>query len=203
MPLPSRLERCEVRSWFDFPDVKARDFSNRLGDRIRENYNSSKNKTPGGACYDVCYTRVAEATRQVCGTPLPPIDRESTFGRLWGSFMTPLETWMKLPEQYRGKGAAGAMAWANLGFLIEGTDIWSGRLKPGAVIQTWRNRRDYERVRDGKLPSSYGHSFIFLSYVRNGRSIRGMKIADQGFQSSRTLKRGEYGYWVGANTLCP
>jgi hypothetical protein len=94
------------------------------------------------------------------------------------------------------------MAWANLGFLIEETEIWSGRLKPGAVIQTWRRRRDYERVRDGKEPKSYGHSFIFLSYVRNGGSIVGIKMADQGWQSSATLKRGEYGYWVGANTLC-
>ena len=202
MAPPIETRKCEVQSWFDFADVNSRDFSNRLGDRITSNYNSSKNKEPGGACYEVCYARVAEATRQVCGTPLPAIDRVSTFGRLWGSFMKPLDTWLKLPKAYRGKGAAGAMAWANLGFLIEERDIWSGRLKSGAVIQTWRHHRDYERVRDGKEPKSYGHSFIFLSYVRNGKSIVGIKMADQGFQSDSTLKRGEYGYWVGANTLC-
>ena len=40
-----------------------------------------------------------------------------------------------------------------------------GKLKPGAVIQTWVDAGDHDTVRDGKEPQDYGHSFIFLNYT--------------------------------------
>ena len=56
-------------------------------------------------------------------------------------------------------------------------------------------------MRDGDkvLGDNYGHSFIFLNYVYTGSAISGIAMADQGFQSSHALSKGEYAFWVAAN----
>lgn len=176
------------------------DHVNRFGQKIVENYNKAASKTPGGLCYEATYARVSAAAKQV-GVALPALDRTGEFGRLWASFIKPKESWLELSEDYRGKGAAGAIASAGLGTLVDSQGIWSGKLKPGAVIQTWKTTSDYERVRDGdKVENdSYGHSFIFLNYVYSGSAVSGIAIADQGFQSGDPLAKGEYGFWVAAN----
>jgi len=119
--------------------------------------------------------------------------------------VAPQKTWRDLPEEYRGKGAAGAMAWAGLGTLVESDGIWGGLLKPGAVVQVWKHPDDFERVKSGNavVDGSYGHSFIFLHYTYVGSTIDGMVIADQGYQNSRPVARGEYAYWIAANLIPP
>jgi len=176
------------------------DYLNRFGAKVVENYNSSTNKKPGGLCYEASYARVKEAGKSIGAVP-PDLDRTSTFGRLWGSHIKPKESWLKLPEEFRGKGAAGAMAWAKLGTLVEMDGIWRGELKPGAVIQVWKSPGDFERVKKGDevVDHSWGHSFLFLNYVYSGSSITGMAIADQGFENEDPLAKGDYSYWVGAN----
>lgn len=180
----------------------SRSYLNRLGEKIVENYNLSARKMPGGLCYKVCYQRVKEAAKQV-GSPVPDFDNRSDFSRLWGSLIGPKTTWLALPEDYRGKGAPGAMASVGLGYLVDSQGIWSGKLIPGAVIQTWRIFKDFDKVKEGNKSSSYGHSFIFLNYVYSGAGISGIAIADQGFQGTgrgnKPLTQGDYGYWVGAN----
>jgi hypothetical protein len=177
----------------------AGNYVNRLGDKVVENYNKSTRKEPGGRCYDACYARVKEASRQVGGFAVPSIDETTPFGRLWGSHIKDREAWLALPEEYRGKGAAGAMAYAGLGTLVDSDGIWAGKLEPGAVLQTWAVASDYDRVKDGKKPTSYGHSFLFLNYVYSGSSIAGLAMADQGFQNGDPLVKGDYAYWVAAN----
>lgn len=174
------------------------DYLNRLGEKIVDDYNKSNNKEPGGRCYEACYARVKAAAKLVA-VSLPAFDNKSAFSRLWGSLISPKKTWLELPEEYRGKGAPGAMASVGLGTLVNSDGIWAGNLQPGAVIQTWAVASDYEQVRDGGGPTSYGHSFIFLNYIYSGSAISGIAIADQGYQSSRPLTKGDYGYWVGAN----
>jgi hypothetical protein len=177
---------------------------NGLGDQVVDNYNKSTDKEPGGKCHRTCYARVREATGQIGGRKLPEInwddkDNLDDFAILWSSHIGDGKRWRTLPEKYRGKGAAGAMAWKGLGTLVEGPDIWAGKLKPGAVIQAWVDAKDHDKVRDGKPDGVSGHSFIFLHYVKSGSSITGMVIADQGYQNGAPLKRSDYGYWVGAN----
>jgi hypothetical protein len=178
----------------------AADSSNAFGDKVVENYNKSTDKEPGGRCYEACYARVKGASS---GAPavVPALDTISAFGRLWGSYISPKQTWLKLPEEYRGKGAAGAVAYAGLGTLVDSDGIWRGGLKPGAVIQVWKNGADFERVKAGNavVDGSWGHSFIFLNYVYSGSTIVGMAIADQGYQSGDVLTKRQYAYWVGAN----
>ena len=181
---------------------EAADYLNRIGEKVVENYNKSANKEPGGRCYEIAYGRVQEAAKSV-GSVLPALDRTSTFGRLWGSHIDPKETWLDLPEEFRGKGAAGAMAWAKMGTLVSSDAIWRGELKPGAVIQVWKSPEDFDRVKQGDkvVDGSYGHSFIFLNYSYSGTGISGIVIADQGYQDGDPLAKGEYSYWVGANLI--
>ncbi|MGS0528025.1 hypothetical protein ACU8V7_25355 [Zobellia nedashkovskayae] len=57
--------------------------------------------------------------------------------------------WRTLPEEYRGKGNAGAIAYAGMGTLVDSSGIWSGQLRPGALMQVWRYKEDYEKVVQG------------------------------------------------------
>ncbi|WP_372894707.1 LysM peptidoglycan-binding domain-containing protein [Stieleria sp.] len=176
---------------------------NGFGNKVVELYNALSNseKYPNGLCYQIAYNRVKAAAIQV-GVALPSLSSRTSFGRLWGSFInTKTNSWFNLPEKYRGKGAAGAMAYAKLGTLVEQQGIWAGNLKPGAVIQTWSTKSNYELVRDNKRPRGIGHSFIFLRYSTSGGNIVGMHIADQGYQGRNVLSRGHWGYWVGANLV--
>jgi hypothetical protein len=176
---------------------EAADYLNRIGEKVVENYNKSTNREPGGRCYEIAYSRVKEAAKSL-GSVLPALDKTSTFGRLWGSHIEPKKTWLDLPEEYRGKGAAGAMAWAKIGTLVDSDGIWRGDLKPGAVIQVWKSPADFDRVKQGDavVDGSYGHSFIFLNYSYSGSAISGIVIADQGYQDGDPLAKGEYSYWA-------
>lgn len=157
-------------------------------------------KEPGGACFETAYARVSKAAGDI-GKVVPALDNKSTFGRLWGSYVAPQKTWLELPDEFRAKGAAGAMASAGLGVIVNSDGIWSGQLKPGAVLQVWRADDDFDRVKQGiaVVDGSYGHSFIFMHYKYVEQLIVGIVIADQGFQNSSPLSRSDYSYWVGAN----
>jgi hypothetical protein len=60
--------------------------------------------------------------------------------------------------------------------LLEAGRIWSGALRPGAVIQTWKDYKDYIRVLNGEAPRGIGHSFFLHRYVYDGSGISGMKV---------------------------
>lgn len=178
------------------------DHNNRLGDRAAADYSLAAVKEPGGECFATCYDRVKAASKQI-GVAVPDWSDTSDFGRLWGSLIAPKTSWLKLPEAFRGKGAAGAMAHANLGTLVDSQGIWSGALQPGAVVQVWKVASDYDNVRDGIAPSNIGHSFLFMHYVQSGAGISAIAIADQGFQSAAPLTKGTWSYWVAANLGVP
>ena len=181
--------------------------------KIVENYHNSDNKEPNGHCLAVSKGRFEEAYREVHGH-LPYIDLpkemaskshtpRQVFNLLYVSASKTDESWRSLPENYRGKGNAGAIAYAGMGTLVDTSGIWSGQLKPGALVQVWRFKQDYEEVVKGtdvKKLDPYGHSFIFISYVRDeNNAITGLKIADQGFQSYRPLIPRDYEVWWGVN----
>lgn len=181
--------------------------------RIVDNYLNSENKEPGGHCLTVSKNRFDEAYKQVHGHVMYKDLPE----RMRSKFYSPKEVynfiyvsasgthrgWRSLPEDYRGKGNAGAIAYAGMGTLIDNSGIWGGELQPGALMQVWRFRDDYEKVVKGvdiKNLDPYGHSFIFISYVRNeNNEITGLKIADQGFQSYRPLIPRDYEVWWAVN----
>lgn len=181
--------------------------------KIVENYIKSDNKEPNGHCLAVSKGRFEKAYKEVHGhLPYKDLPKEmaskshtprQVFNLLYVSASKTDESWRSLPENYRGKGNAGAIAYAGMGALVDTSGIWSGQLKPGALVQVWRFKEDYEEVvrgTDVKKLDPYGHSFIFISYVRDeNNTIIGLKIADQGFQSYRPLIPRDYEVWWGVN----
>jgi hypothetical protein len=103
---------------------------NRFGEKIVENYNNTTNKEPGGLCYETCYNRVKLAARAV-GVTIPAWSNGSTFSIIWGTLIAQ-KGWVDVPDQYKGRGAAGAMAWAGLATLISSParSSRSGKLRP-------------------------------------------------------------------------
>ncbi|MCA9091263.1 MAG: hypothetical protein KDA90_21825 [Planctomycetaceae bacterium] len=182
---------------------------NTLGDKVVELYEAlpPAQQKPGGDCYAVMYKRINSAVKETCGVAqeLPNLRSFKAFDRIWASKNDPQSSWIVVDVNYRGKGAAGAMASIGMGTLVEGDDIWNGKLQPGAVIQTWKLRSDFERVRDGKVPQDIGHSFIFLRYAKDSSDkITGMLIADQGTDwcEPNQIKESQFEYWVAANIRC-
>lgn len=181
--------------------------------RIVENYFQSKNKKPGGHCLDVSLARFEKAYKDVYGHPfyvdLPEnmgtkyYTPRQVFYNLYNSAYGPHPGWKTLPRKYRGKGNAGAVAMAGMGELVDWFGIWSGELKPGALMQVWKHESDYNKVvrgSGGKDFDPFGHSFIFLGYERDLEgNIIGIKIADQGYQSYRPLLPRDYEVWWAAN----
>lgn len=184
-----------------------------VANKIVENYMNSKNKEPGGHCLDVSKIRFEKAYRDVYGHSVyvdlpdsmatPYYTPKEAFDFLYVSASGNHERWHSLPTVYRGKGSAGAIAYAGMGTLMNGEEIWGGKLKPGAPMQVWKHRKDYEVVARGintKEYYAYGHSFIFMGYVRNeNHDIIGIRIADQGYQSHRALKPYDYEVWWAVN----
>jgi hypothetical protein len=184
-----------------------------VADKIVENYLISENKEPGGHCLSVSKGRFEQAYNEVHGH-LPYQDLPDSmaskfhtpklvFNSLFVSASEIHPKWQSLPEEYRGKGNAGAIAYAGMGTLVDTPGIWAGQLRPGALMQVWRYTEDYEQVVQGvdviKL-DPYGHSFIFISYVRDEHNtIVGLNIADQGFQSYRPIVPRDYDVWWGVN----
>ena len=191
--------------------------ANAVGAEVVARYNklTPSEKKPDGHCHEVSYERVNAALKALYGddAALPGL-HDTLFGRIWGNKNDgentvdpprkpdPKSHWFKIEEKYRGKGAAGALVSHGMATMVSEDDIWQGKLKPGAVLQTWKEDSDLERVRDGFEPEQLGHSFVFLEYARDASGrITGMRIADQGsgWDVPNVLKRGEFQYWVGAN----
>ena len=197
-----------VNEIFDYFEPKSP-----VANKIVENYMNSKNKEPGGHCLNVSKTRFEKAYRDVYGHSVymdlpdsmatPYYTPKEAFDFLYISASGNHEGWHSLPNDYRGKGSAGAIAYAGMGTLMNGEEIWDGKLKPGAPMQVWKHRKDYEVVARGintKDYYAYGHSFIFMGYVRNeNHDIIGIRIADQGYQSYRALKPYDYEVWWAVN----
>ncbi|QLG46519.1 hypothetical protein [Costertonia aggregata] len=181
--------------------------------QVLSNYLESKNKEPGGHCLTASKKRFLKAYEDVYGHSvyenLPDsiatkyYDPAQVFDHLYASTSGRHRGWRSLPRKFRGKGSAGAIAQAGMGKLVDTKGVWSGKLRPGAPMQVWRHKQDYRHVvrgiSDPKI-DPFGHSFIFLGYVRNeAGKIIGIKIADQGYQSNRTLVPRDYEVWWGVN----
>lgn len=189
------------------------DIKSPVADKLVENYLNSENKEPKGHCLSVSKGRFEQAYKEVHGHSLyqdlpdsmatKSFTPKQVFNLLYASASETRQGWRSLPEKYRGKGNAGAIAYAGMGTLVDTSGIWTGQLRPGALMQVWRFKEDYEQVVQGvdvKKLDPYGHSFIFIGYVRDEKNtIIGLKIADQGFQSYRPLSPSDYEVWWGVN----
>lgn len=209
----SLLQMDQSKEVVEYVSPAILDSSSPVAYKIVENYHKSENKEPNGHCLDVSRGRFEEAYKEIYGhmfykdLPDSMASKFNTprqvFDLLYVSASDTQRGWRSLPEKYRGKGNAGAIAYAGMGTLADTHGVWSGELRPGALMQVWRFKEDYEKVVRGvnvKKLDPYGHSFIFINYVRNEENeIIGLKIADQGFQSYRPLIPSDYEVWWAVN----
>lgn len=119
---------------------------------------------------------------------------------------------LDMPEQYRGTGAAGALVYAGLGKFVSESDIWAGKLEPGAAIQVWGNRKDFDLMRAGRIKengkwrrindsdaSFFGTSFIFIRYDTDTND----RMLVRHFGGSEWKSKASFEKWVAANPLTP
>ena len=189
------------------------EFKSAVAKKILENYETSKKKEPGGHCLKVSKQRFEKAYMEVHGhsmyEDLPSsmatkhYSPREVFDNLYVSASGPHEGWLSLPIEYRGKGNAGAIAYAGMGALVDSLGVWTGKLRPGSPMQVWKHRKAYEKVIQGvndKNFDPFGHSFIFIGYeLDKSNKIIGIRIADQGYQSYRPLVPNDYEVWWAVN----
>jgi hypothetical protein len=195
-------------------------YANLYGTAVSKNFSLLPDslKNCGGYCFAVAKKRIDEAYRQVTGKTMysfisknmatPYLTAKQSFDWAWNLNTQNNEAWRSIPGM-RACGNAGAMRMAGLADFKDENQIWKGELFPGAVIQTYVYSSDFSKVlqgldNPGNNLTSYGHSFIFLEYVKNENGlITGMRIADQGFMNGDIVIKDDFQLWFGANLLDP
>lgn len=194
----------KVVAILSFPSLLLAD----IGNDIVVKANSYKPRSTD--CYAAAY-EVVEAVYSQHGVKLQTINSNTQkFAVLWGTnpnwqSQKSLEQYWLLPElsTYRASGPPGAMADAGYGTVVSNTDIWRGKLTPGALIQAWDSVATFKSLHKGIKPAEYhGHAFIFLGYVfdeADDARIVGMRVFDHTSPPSRVFKKDKYGLWIGCN----
>lgn len=119
---------------------------------------------------------------------------------------------LDVPEEYRGTGAAGALVYAGMGKFVSESDIWAGKLEPGAAIQVWGNRKDFDLMHAGRIKengkwrrindsdaSFSGTSFVFIRYDTDTNE----RMLVRHFGGSEWKSKSWYEKWVAANPVTP
>lgn len=188
-----------------------------IGQQLAD-YSRSDTSQQGKDCYDAVYNRVKYVLTKHSKS-LPEIHGRASetkpFKVLWITNYD-FSNWKNIDATYRACGPAGALVSEGLATLVNHKNIWSGSLKPGAVVQVWdvwvgtkpsgekvKGVEVFDALHAGKNHEhKLGHSFIFLEYKKDAAGkIVGMTIADQGTQWNNpvTVTEKTFGFWVGAN----
>lgn len=107
---------------------------------------------------------------------------------------------------------AGALVYAGLGEFVSESDIWAGKLQPGAVLQVWGSRDAYDLMRAGQKEengkmrrindsdaSFYGTSFVFVRYDTETNE----RMLVRHYGGTEWKSKGSYDVWVAANPVTP
>lgn len=219
-PEPSAIQKKLLEMALHDPELP--ESFNSVGNNAATNFSHLPDslKNCGGLCFKVAKERVNKAFIEVTGKPLyfwlptsmatKYLTEKQVFDWTWNINTQDNDIWRSIPN-IRGAGSPGAMQLAGLGEIKHTQQVWNGELLPGAVMQCFVYASDFMKVVNGidnpgleNNLSSYGHSFIFLEYVRNGQNeIEGMRIADQGFMNKIIVTKSSFQIWWGANIKDP
>jgi hypothetical protein len=156
--------------------------------------------------------------------------------RLWQTIFDSFHaagTKRNFPPAHVGRGGPGALVASGLAGAYhvnptrnagEGDDAYFDRivgvmtagLEPGAILQFWNDDRDFEGIKATQTAAtahamhSYGHSPVFLGYVRVGGVVTAVRVIDQFGESNCDIQGGagsrrlewsndEQAIWVAAN----
>ena len=164
-----------------------------------------------GVCTNASEERIKRGYKLATGKDfgLPEDKNASHFSIILQSMNSLL---LDVPEEYRGAGAAGALVYAGLGEFVSEADIWAGKLEPGAVLQVWGYRKDYNLMRaarikeDGKWRritdadgSFYGTSMVFVRYDTDTNN----RMLVRHYGRTEWKSKDSYNVWVAANPITP
>ncbi|MCX9012825.1 MAG: hypothetical protein OIN66_17125 [Candidatus Methanoperedens sp.] len=120
---------------------------------------------------------------------------------------------LDVDSQYRGAGAAGALVYAGIGEFVSESDIWDGKLRPGATLQVWGYKNAYDLLQAGEIEekgkkrrlteadaglqgtSFYGTSFVFVRY--DSETNEKMRVRHYG--ETQWKSKSDYEVWIAAN----
>ena len=81
-----------------------------------------------------------------------------------------------------------------LGEYVSEDDMWKNKkLKPGAAIQVWGRKDEFEKLRNLDDIKPYGTSMIFVKYLPEN------KIQVRHFENTEIKSQDEYEVWIAAN----
>lgn len=142
-------------------------------------------------CTIAAKERLVKGYRRATGKRLIPKSEKKTINYILQSYNL-----RKVEEKYRGTGAAGALVKLGQGEFVSESDIWSKQaLKPGAALQVWGSRKQYERLKKGENIHPFGTAAVFFQYVGTNK----MKVRH--FDQVETWSKTRFDVWVGANLL--
>jgi hypothetical protein len=149
--------------------------------------------------YDLCYMfsreRMETGYRKATGKALVGKGERQKYDWILGSRV---EHMKDVPEEYRGKGAAGALVFLGKGEFV--ADVWKD-LKPGAALQVWRHAEAVDKLKEGEEGDEdtyYGTSAVFLEYTDDGNA---MKVLH--WNGVETWDKSRWGLIIGANPKRP
>ena len=140
-------------------------------------------------CTIAAKERLTKGYRRATGKRLIPRAERKTVNRILQSYGL-----SKVDEKYRGTGAAGALVYLGAGTFVSQDEIWAQqRLKPGAALQVWGSKQQYERLRKGEDIRTSGTAAVFVKY--DGKD----KMQVMHFDRDQTWSKSRYAVWIGAN----
>ena len=138
---------------------------------------------PDGVCYAVTESRANQAYVDQFGENAVnlTVSNKNPDHRLASSQGT--------KDKYMGYGAGAPFLRHGLGVAVNNSEVWSGKLETGALLQLW-NSSDVNST--ANLMRSGGHSMIFRNYTFNSKGvITGMEVTDNS-GGKNTISRTEY-----------
>lgn len=145
-------------------------------------------------CYEATKERLLKGYERATGEELVAKEQKQDFRIILRSNPSEMSK-AGIDKKYWGTSAAGALVYLGKGEFVSQEDIWSNKgLKPGAAIQVWKKESDLERIKEGKMPLSWGTSAVFVEYVGED-SIKVLHGAGR----PETWDRGDFEVWIGAN----
>jgi hypothetical protein len=114
-------------------------------------------------CYMATRERLTEGYAQATGERLGTGASADMFKWILGSRVDKMAD---IPQEYRATGAAGALVYAGRGTFVTEADIWDQKaLRPGAALQVWWSRADYDSlVAATAKGGEFGTSAVFVRY---------------------------------------
>ena len=162
-------------------------------------------------CYMATQRRFEGGTPRATGKAftLPKGTTQKMFDAIISTSIAEIGT---VEQKYRATGAAGALVYSGQGTFVPEADIWAGKLKPGAAMQVWFDKADYDLLLKGEITvkgktrpitkddaTFLGTSYVFLRYEGPSNDT----IVVRHHSRVETHSKSDWAVWIAANPNQP